>query len=74
MCLCGLIGTAIFVWICVSLGMQTKIKCDLLFSFLKDVEFMERKLEDLEKRMKRSNDKQLKIGHECSQRVSTSSS
>lgn len=36
---------------------------------LKDIEFMERKLEDLEKTMKRSNDKQLKIEHECCQKV-----
>lgn len=33
---------------------------------------MERKLEDLEKSMKRSNDKQLKIEHDCCQRVSSS--
>ncbi|KAF9603175.1 hypothetical protein IFM89_034508 [Coptis chinensis] len=32
---------------------------------LKDIEFMERKVEDLEKNMKRSNDKQLKLEHEC---------
>ena len=38
---------------------------------LKDIEFMERKIEDLEKSMKRSNDKQLKIEHECCQRVWT---
>lgn len=30
---------------------------------------MEKKIEDLEKSMKRSNDKQLKIEHEMSQRV-----
>ncbi|XP_056175803.1 obg-like ATPase 1, partial [Syzygium oleosum] len=36
---------------------------------LKDVEFMERKIEDLEKSMKRSNDKQLKIEHECCMKV-----
>ncbi|XP_011624023.1 obg-like ATPase 1 isoform X2 [Amborella trichopoda] len=36
---------------------------------LKDIEFMERKLEDLEKSMKRSNDKQLKIEHECCEKV-----
>ncbi|KAG2395493.1 Obg-like ATPase [Vigna angularis] len=36
---------------------------------LKDVEFMERKIEDVEKSMKRSNDKQLKIELECCQRV-----
>lgn len=30
---------------------------------------MERKIEDLEKSMKRSNDKQLKIEHECCLRV-----
>ncbi|CAJ1962954.1 unnamed protein product, partial [Sphenostylis stenocarpa] len=36
---------------------------------LKDVEFMERKVEDIEKSMKRSNDKQLKIELECCQRV-----
>lgn len=30
---------------------------------------MERKLEDLEKTMKRSNDKQLKIEHQCCQKV-----
>ncbi|RWR81850.1 obg-like protein ATPase 1 isoform X1 [Cinnamomum micranthum f. kanehirae] len=36
---------------------------------LKDIEFMERKLEDLEKSMKRSNDKQLKIEFECSEKV-----
>ena len=35
----------------------------------KDIEFMERKIEDLEKSMKRSNDKQLKVEHECSQKV-----
>ncbi|KAF1890601.1 hypothetical protein Lal_00013196 [Lupinus albus] len=36
---------------------------------LKDVEFMERKVEDIEKSMKRSNDKQLKIELECCQKV-----
>ncbi|KAL5157933.1 Obg-like ATPase 1 [Glycine soja] len=36
---------------------------------LKDIEFMERKIEDIEKSMKRSNDKQLKIELECCQRV-----
>ncbi|KAL2341552.1 hypothetical protein Fmac_009492 [Flemingia macrophylla] len=36
---------------------------------LKDVEFMDRKIEDIEKSMKRSNDKQLKIELECCQRV-----
>nr|KYP62487.1 Obg-like ATPase 1 [Cajanus cajan] len=36
---------------------------------LKDVEFIERKIEDIEKSMKRSNDKQLKIELECCQRV-----
>ncbi|KAK9151041.1 hypothetical protein Syun_009350 [Stephania yunnanensis] len=36
---------------------------------LKDIEFLGRKLEDLEKSMKRSNDKQLKIEHECCDKV-----
>ncbi|KAK3022259.1 hypothetical protein RJ639_047653 [Escallonia herrerae] len=36
---------------------------------LEDLEFMERKIEDLEKSMKRSNDKQLKIEHELCQKV-----
>ncbi|KAL5731601.1 Obg-like ATPase 1 [Ranunculus cassubicifolius] len=36
---------------------------------LKDVEFMERKVEDLEKAMKRSNDKQLKQEHECCDKI-----
>lgn len=36
---------------------------------LKDIEFMQNKLEDLEKSMKRSNDKQLKIELECCQKV-----
>ena len=36
---------------------------------LKDIEFMERKIEDIEKSMKRSNDKQLKIEHELCERV-----
>ncbi|KAF3789732.1 Obg-like ATPase 1 [Nymphaea thermarum] len=36
---------------------------------LKDIEFMERKVEDLEKSMKRSNDKQLKLEHECCMKV-----
>lgn len=36
---------------------------------LKDIEFMERKVEDLEKAMKRSNDKQLKLELECCQKV-----
>ncbi|PON54788.1 Ribosome-binding ATPase YchF/Obg-like ATPase [Parasponia andersonii] len=36
---------------------------------LKDIEFMEKKTEDLEKSMKRSNDKQLKIEHECCGKV-----
>ncbi|MED6108314.1 hypothetical protein PIB30_022593 [Stylosanthes scabra] len=35
----------------------------------RDIEFMERKIEDLEKRMKRGNDKQLKIELECCQMV-----
>ncbi|CAN6455688.1 unnamed protein product [Victoria cruziana] len=38
---------------------------------LKDIEFMERKVEDLEKSMKRSNDKQLKLEHECCMKVKT---
>ncbi|KAL9252525.1 Obg-like ATPase 1-like protein [Drosera capensis] len=38
---------------------------------LKDLEFMERRIEDLEKSMKRSNDKQLKIEHECCLRIKT---
>ncbi|XP_020587395.1 obg-like ATPase 1 [Phalaenopsis equestris] len=36
---------------------------------LKDIEFMERRIDDLEKSMKRSNDKQLKIELECCQKV-----
>ncbi|KAK3010432.1 hypothetical protein RJ639_012521 [Escallonia herrerae] len=36
---------------------------------VKDLEFMERKIEDLEKSMKRSNDKQLKIEHELCQKL-----
>ncbi|KAK2967696.1 hypothetical protein RJ640_017994 [Escallonia rubra] len=36
---------------------------------LEDLEFMERKIEDLEKSMKRSNDKQLKVEHELCQKV-----
>ncbi|AQK40931.1 GTP-binding protein PTD004 [Zea mays] len=36
---------------------------------LKDIEFMKKKLEDLDKSMKRSNDKQLKIEHELCERV-----
>ncbi|KAL9265551.1 Obg-like ATPase 1-like protein [Drosera capensis] len=38
---------------------------------LKDLEFMERRIEDLEKSMKRSNDKQLKTEHECCLRIKT---
>ncbi|GJU70927.1 OLA1 protein [Tanacetum coccineum] len=36
---------------------------------LKDIEFMERRIEDLEKSMKRSNDKQLKVEHELCLKV-----
>nr|CAB3480309.1 unnamed protein product [Digitaria exilis] len=36
---------------------------------LKDIDFMNKKIEDLEKSMKRSNDKQLKIEHELCDRV-----
>ncbi|KAL5164626.1 Obg-like ATPase 1 [Glycine soja] len=36
---------------------------------LKDIQFMERKIQDIEKSMKRSNDKQLKIELQCCQRV-----
>ncbi|KAG8046720.1 hypothetical protein GUJ93_ZPchr0008g13426 [Zizania palustris] len=36
---------------------------------LKDIEFMKNKLEDLEKSMKRSNDKQLKIEHELCEKL-----
>nr|GMD05401.1 obg-like ATPase 1 [Ipomoea batatas]GMD07366.1 obg-like ATPase 1 [Ipomoea batatas] len=39
---------------------------------LKDIEFMENRIEDLEKSMKRSNDKQLKIEHELCLKVKTS--
>ncbi|KAL0310503.1 UNVERIFIED_CONTAM: Obg-like ATPase 1 [Sesamum angustifolium] len=39
---------------------------------LKDIEFMERRIDDLEKSMKRSNDKQLKIEHELCLRVKAS--
>lgn len=39
---------------------------------LKDIEFMERRIEDLDKSMKRSNDKQLKIEHELCLRVKAS--
>lgn len=39
-------------------------------SFLQDLEFLGKKLEDIEKSMKRSNDKQLKIEHELCERVS----
>ncbi|KAF2314798.1 hypothetical protein GH714_033613 [Hevea brasiliensis] len=35
---------------------------------LKDIEFMDRRVEDLEKSMKRSNDKHLKIEHELCER------
>lgn len=35
------------------------------------MEFMDKKIEDIEKSMKRSNDKQLKIELECGQRVKT---
>ncbi|KAL6197106.1 hypothetical protein ACLB2K_032718 [Fragaria x ananassa] len=36
---------------------------------LKDIEFMERRIEDVEKSMKRSNDKQLKVEHELCGRL-----
>jgi obg-like ATPase 1 len=36
---------------------------------LKDIEFMDRKIEDLEKVLKRSNDKQTKLELECCQKV-----
>jgi len=36
---------------------------------LKDIDFMNKKIEDLEKSMKRSNDKQLKVEHELCERV-----
>ncbi|KVI00838.1 GTP binding domain-containing protein, partial [Cynara cardunculus var. scolymus] len=36
---------------------------------LKDMEFIERRIEDLEKSMKRSNDKQLKVEHELCLKV-----
>ncbi|KAG6423581.1 hypothetical protein SASPL_113982 [Salvia splendens] len=39
---------------------------------LKDIEFMERRIDDLEKSMKRSNDKQLKIEHELCLRIKAS--
>ncbi|KAF8410672.1 hypothetical protein HHK36_003204 [Tetracentron sinense] len=39
---------------------------------LKDIEFMERKVEDIEKSMKRSNDKQLKLEHECCEKAPVS--
>ncbi|KAJ0017274.1 hypothetical protein Pint_11263 [Pistacia integerrima] len=39
---------------------------------LKDIEFMERRVEDIEKSMKRSNDKQLKIEHELCQKIKAS--
>lgn len=39
---------------------------------LKDIEFMKNKVEDLEKSMKRSNDKQLKIELECCLKVKAS--
>lgn len=39
------------------------------FVRVKDLEFMEKKIEDIEKSMKRSNDKQLKIELELCQRV-----
>ncbi|VAH83395.1 unnamed protein product [Triticum turgidum subsp. durum] len=38
---------------------------------LKDIEFVQAKIDDLEKAMKRSNDKQLKIDHELCQRIMT---
>ncbi|MED6172449.1 hypothetical protein PIB30_050210 [Stylosanthes scabra] len=43
--------------------------CQLYKPKSEDIEFMERKIEDLEKRMKRGNDKQLKIELECCQKV-----
>ena len=36
---------------------------------LKDIEFMHRAIEDLEKVLKRSNDKQVKLEHECCLKV-----
>jgi chaperonin cofactor prefoldin len=43
---------------------------EVLFHFLlQDIEFVQAKIDDLEKQMKRSNDKQLKIEHELCQRV-----
>ena len=36
---------------------------------LKDIEFMQRAIEDLEKVLKRSNDKQVKLEHECCLKV-----
>lgn len=39
------------------------------FDLLKDIEFMKRAIEDLEKSMKRSNDKQLKVEHEVCMKV-----
>ncbi|XP_023745379.1 obg-like ATPase 1 [Lactuca sativa] len=38
---------------------------------LKDIEFMERRIEDLEKILKRSNDKQVKVEHELCLKVKT---
>lgn len=41
----------------------------VIFCVNQDIEFMERRIDDLEKSMKRSNDKQLKIEHELCLRV-----
>jgi hypothetical protein len=48
-----------------------KPRCNkILFHYLlQDIEFVQAKIDDLEKSMKRSNDKQLKIEHELCQRV-----
>ncbi|CAN4085308.1 unnamed protein product [Withania somnifera] len=46
--------------------------CQLYKPKSEDIEFMERRIEDLDKSMKRSNDKQLKIEHELCLKVRTS--
>ena len=53
--------------------MLTTLLC-FYASRLQDIEFIERRIDDVEKSMKRSNDKQLKIEHELCLKVSCFSS
>jgi hypothetical protein len=61
----------LFIYVCYHLILISTGHDNLCSTSLQDIEFMEKKIEDCEKVLKRSNAKEAKVELECCQKVST---